>query len=219
MAAAVLAGSLTSLINTPRNYGFPWDAQVGRFGGSPELLDEAVSSIKAVPEVSAASMLYSADFATIDGDTQSLIAVASIDGYDNVTPTITEGHAPLAANEVALGRPLADKLHKHIGDTVELINQNDTTSGQPQQMTIVGYTVLMSFFPTVEPRDAVLVDPSLIEGFGGQALLVSLGTANRSAVLDQCPPRSRTRLLRRDRRSACSISTAPRACRFCSPSS
>ena len=45
-----------------------------------------------------------------------------------MTPTITEGHAPLGANEVALGRPLADKLNKRIGDTIEVINQQDTSA-------------------------------------------------------------------------------------------
>ena len=189
VAAAVLVGSLTSLIDTPRNYGFPWDVQVGRFEGSPELLDEAFESIEAIPEVSAASLLYSSDFARIDDATQSLIAFGPVAGYTNVTPTITEGHAPLAANEVALGRPLADKLDKHIGDTIEVINQSDTSaaSGESSELTIVGYTVVMSFFPTIEPSNAVLVHHSMLEeqGAGGQSLLLDLRDAEQAAALEQ----------------------------------
>ena len=187
VAAAVLVGSLTSLIDTPRNYGFPWDVQVGRFEGSPELLDEAIESIEAIPEVSAASLFYSADFARIGDNTQSLIAFGPVAGYSNVTPTITEGHAPLGVNEVALGRPLADKLNKHIGDTIEVLNQSDTSaaSGTPSELTIVGYSVVMSLFPTVEPRDAVLVHYSMLEEQGGQSLLLDLRDGEQTAALER----------------------------------
>ena len=187
VAAAVLVGSLTTLIDTPRNYGFPWDVQVGRFERSPELVDEAVESIKAIPDVSAASLLYSADSARIDDTTQRLIAFGPVADYTIVTPTITEGHAPLGANEVALGRPLADKLNKHIGDTIDVVNLEDTTTGAaaPLELTIVGYTVVMSLFPTVEPSDAVLVHYSVLEDSGGRSILLRLRDGEHTAALEQ----------------------------------
>ena len=184
VAAAILVGSLNSLVAAPRGYGFPWDVQVGSFGENPEGAPAALASIEDVPGITAGSLLYASEFSDVDGNTQVLLAVGPLDGYDDVAPPITEGHAPLGPNEIALGRPFADQLDKHIGDTVVVTISRDS-GDETIEMTIVGYAVISSLFPLVDPQDGVLVHASVLEGQGPQAIMLRLTGSDREAGIAQ----------------------------------
>ena len=61
-----------------------------------------------------------------------------------VVPTISQGRAPSAADEVALGATTMKRLHTHIGGTVEVAQEEH---GAPGSVRVVGRTVLPGLAP------------------------------------------------------------------------
>ncbi len=183
IAAAVVIVSLDALVDHPSRYGFAWDAQLGNFG-SPQQTADGIALLRRVPHITSAAAFVNQD-ALVEGRYAPLLALNGVDGYDPIAPPVTAGRLPSTASEVALGRPLADALHKRIGDRVDV--SIETAKGvSRQRLTLVGHVVLTSLFPPVDPKNAVLVHPSLIGARGtvaqnvGQNLYVRIDPAFRT---------------------------------------
>ena len=163
VAATILIGSLGALVEHPARYGFAWDAQVGNFGSRQQASD-GIALLRRVPHITSAAAFVEQD-GLVQGRFAPLFAFDQVDGYQPITPPVTAGRLPSTAREVALGRPLADALHKRIGDPVEV--SVETANGvSRQRLTLVGHVVLTSLFPAVDPKNGVLVHPSLIGAHG-----------------------------------------------------
>ena len=163
VAATILVGSLGALVEHPTRYGFAWDAQLGNFGSRQQTSD-GIALLRRVPHITSAAAFIEQD-ALIEGRYAPLLALDEVDGYNPIAPLVTAGRLPSTAREVALGRPLAVALHKRIGDSVEV--SVETANGvSRQRLTLVGHVVLTSLFPAIDPKNGVLVHPSLIGAQG-----------------------------------------------------
>jgi len=159
VAAAVLVASLSSLVDHPTRYGFTWDAVLGNFG-SQQQADDGTSRLRSVPHITSASELYTLD-SQLEGRYAPLLAFADLDGYLPTTLPVTQGRLPVTKSEIALAEPLAAALHKHIGDLVEVSIQ--TAEGvRTENLTLVGHVVVTALFPAIDPKNGVIVHPSLI---------------------------------------------------------
>jgi ABC-type lipoprotein release transport system permease subunit len=134
IAVAVLATSigfannLDRFVNTPRLYGWDWDIGVGSaFGKLPA---DGLDAVMERPEVAAAAGLAFGDI-RIDGETVPAVGVDLLRG--TVFPTLDSGRLPQSDQEIVLGRRTLRRLHRHVGDTVDV----ETPQGEGQ-MTIVG---------------------------------------------------------------------------------
>lgn len=115
VAVTVFASSLSALTSTPALYGSDFDLvafdQYGRIDD-----DEISAVLLADPDVIAISQAAGAN-GSVDGRD------AGLNGFDNFTvgPRITSGAAPVADDEVMLGRRLATRLARGVGDEVTVV--------------------------------------------------------------------------------------------------
>ena len=183
VAALVLVTSLGALVAHPARYGFAWDAQVGNFGSSQQAAD-GLRLVRKVPHITGAVGLVSQD-SVVEGGYEPLLAFDGIDGYDRLDPRVSDGRLPLTAREIALGRPLAEALHKRVGDSVK-VTMETIDGNQTESLTLVGYALVTNLFPSIDPKNAVFVDSSLIRANGGgapnvaQSILVRVDPSYRS---------------------------------------
>jgi hypothetical protein len=112
-AAFTFAASLNHLLQTPRLYGQNWDFESGpppsparQLVSDPRIAGLAVGAGSYNPPVE------------IDGKEVGVRAVDQLKG--SVQPTVIQGRAPRAADEILLGTKTLDSLRKNIGDTVTL---------------------------------------------------------------------------------------------------
>ena len=140
VAALTFASSLDHLVSTPRLYGWSWDARVETNGETPEA---ATSLHTALADVMTKSK-------SVGGFSDSVISRVNLDGVTvtalgiahrkaEVGPTIVEGRAPRADDEIALGVKTLDQVGVGIGDTVRA--QPDA-GGKARELRVVGRVVL-----------------------------------------------------------------------------
>jgi hypothetical protein len=124
VAAVTFGVSLNHLVDSPRQQGWNWDVVVGNpnnadpFSGDPAavtLHDQMVRLLKANPYVGAFSGFGFTDV-TVNGRPVPVVGFDTIRG--SVTNTIVDGRAPVADDEIVLGRDPLDKLNAHVGQTV-----------------------------------------------------------------------------------------------------
>jgi FtsX-like permease family len=140
-AVLVFASSLGRLADTPRLYGWTWDAKV-RDIVSPTRCNANTNGLDRVKDVGdVGAVCYSSS--VIDGRDTSLWSFTGIRG--TFAPTIVAGREPIRADEVAMGRDALDAVHKQVGDTVRV----DGGKGA-RTFRVVGRTV----FPPLVPADA-----------------------------------------------------------------
>jgi hypothetical protein len=150
----VFSGSLDHLLATSELYGSGWDAQIqldnlntpaGYNDQDPAQLAEIQKQFVAVADQSKA---VGASALLQVGEVRSgAVAVPAL-GYEahrpGVTPTISAGRAPTAADEVALGQTTMDRLGTHIGGTIELA---EGEQGPNRPVKVVGRAVLPGLAP------------------------------------------------------------------------
>ncbi|MCJ7673127.1 MAG: FtsX-like permease family protein [Acidimicrobiia bacterium] len=141
VAVVVFAASLGTLATTPAAYGYNWDAHV--YSGALARTDAAPScnslrtAVADDPAVAALAMTCS-DSLEVDGHSVTGIAFRSLKGA--VTPTVIDGRAPRAADEVALGREALDRIDAGLGDRVRIVGPDGRRTYR-----VVGAVVLPSF--------------------------------------------------------------------------
>ncbi len=146
VAALVFGGSLSSLLETPRAYGWPWDvAAITGFGYGNLDLERVTDEVATDPAVDDVTMLGLTNEVTIDGEpTMTLIG---FDRASDVELTLLEGVLPRRADEVAIGRTVAADLGVEVGDEVTLGGVQDDV-----RATVTGIVVFPTLGPYVSDR-------------------------------------------------------------------
>ena len=144
LAIAALAGALTfgaslnHLLNTPRLYGWKWDAHVTTNSDQPSS-DPAVDALQSDPAVE--------DVAGVDTppvllDGRIRFDVIALDQKKGLLdPIVLDGRAPRQPNEIALGVKTLRDAHAHIGSTVRLLI-TAITGSRDIPFTVVGTVVI-----------------------------------------------------------------------------
>jgi ABC-type lipoprotein release transport system permease subunit len=120
IAVAVIAGALTfgasfnRLVDTPRLYGQNWDAEFGD-GFSPDIAGLAYPLLKKDRFVGAFSG-GTINEVSIDGARVGVLAMEQVKG--SIGPSITDGRAAVAADEVVVAPNTLDRIGAQVGDVV-----------------------------------------------------------------------------------------------------
>lgn len=111
LVAAVFASSLSTLVNTPRLYGWNWnDALVANAGYG----DIGPNHVDQLPFVAASSGAY---FETFSFDGQAVPVIGMHPGA-RLQPPLISGHALERTDQVVVGPATLALLHKKVGDTL-----------------------------------------------------------------------------------------------------
>jgi hypothetical protein len=137
-ATIVFASSLDRVVSDGRFFGSNFDLTIDFDGPQPDqaVIDDMLATLAADPAVERVGELRIAEISVNDVSVTSL-AFANSHGGDPVIPTIADGRAPAAADEIALGLTTARQLGVGIGDTVSLV-----ADGFDGDATVVGRVVL-----------------------------------------------------------------------------
>jgi hypothetical protein len=172
VAVAVFGASLDHLIETPHAYGVNWDRLVDDtrldLGPDGKLCGPTETRWTRFPTVEAAGLVCSLSI-TLDGRAVGGVGFASMRG--SIEPTVLEGRAPAAPDEVAVGTQTLSAIGAHIGDRV--------TGKSPEgdaEYRIVGRVVVPSL---VDPE--AVADGAVFTG-AGLARLENRDNLSASAV-------------------------------------
>lgn len=166
-ALVVFAASLTTLVDSPQRYGFPWHALTTGFQG--DLLENGGDELVDDPDVAGLATLTTS-LAHLGSRDVNIYAVESLKGSSG--PTLLEGRLPTSPDEVALGTRTLRDADLSIGDTVEVSGVDG-----PAQLTIVGRAA----FPIIDDRSAV--DHGALLTPAGLEPLASSETFNRDLLV------------------------------------
>jgi hypothetical protein len=160
LTTLVFGGSLSTLISTPRAYGWPWDiAAIGNFGYGPIELTAVERSLNRRDDVERWSALaFTNDVAVNNEPVVSMIGLGR--GAD-LDFALAEGRLPDAEDEVALGVKTAADHDVGVGDVVELRGG----SIAERRATVTGLTVLPALGPfesdRASPGDGMVLPASM----------------------------------------------------------
>jgi ABC-type lipoprotein release transport system permease subunit len=184
VAALVVRASLHGLVTTPARYGARWDVSLKTL--DPAGMGDVGEHVVALPGVGAASILLGEGLA-IDGETTWTIALDPLKGT-SIAPVVSEGRAPVSADEIALGALTQQDLGKGLGDTVTL--STNLSTSKPRRLLIVG-TAVMNAIDEGSPGLGAVVTSDLMHDVvpyeAGDAIVVDLaenadGEAARVAI-------------------------------------
>ena len=172
VAVAGFGANLAHLVATPALYGYNWDAHLA---ASSADFDEGRPCTSATSELAtdravAAVAALCSDIVEVDGQPVGAYGFAPISGL--VEPTVLEGRAPRAADEVALGTETMSRVHREIGDRVEVAGPQDTDSYR-----VVGRVVMPS-----------LGIDSDVESVADGAIFTAAGLEPLADTVDADPP-------------------------------
>jgi putative ABC transport system permease protein len=127
--------NLHRLTNTPRLYGWNWDAAVGSsFGTVPS---DAIPQLTRDDRLAGAAGLTLGEL-RIGRMAVPAIGVQPLSGH--LTPRIEEGRLPRTTDEIALGTKTLRRAHAHIGDTISA-----TVNGQVRRLRVVATATFPAF--------------------------------------------------------------------------
>jgi hypothetical protein len=142
-AAGTFTSSLDHLIATPSLYGYGWDFIT--------LGDSTTQTLNAIEPDRDVEAISPGGASNIRIGSTRLIPFTYEPGR-GITPTILEGRAPAADDEIALGTSLFGTLHTRIGGTVNVQIDSKQRPYAAMPMRVVGRTVVPTFFfQAVEP--------------------------------------------------------------------
>ncbi len=189
VGAGVFGANLTTLVDRPQRYGWPWDLGVltgGGYGGTD--LDKVAADLAARREVDSYDLL-GFENGTIAGKNIAMVIASS--EAEPVDLPIVQGRAPRVAGEAAIGTVTADRLGLEIGDVATV----DFREGQTP-LKIVGTTVLPAVGQLFSDRSGLgvgafaLVPPEVMNGEIVTFVGVNLKDgADAPAVLADLEPR------------------------------
>lgn len=147
---AALAGALTfgaglqHLLDTPRLYGWNWDVTVGD-GYNADAYDQVVPALADEPAVAAVG---AGTFAAVEVDRREVFVLAVDAVQGGIGPTVVEGRAPAAPDEILLGSETLGEIDASVGDAVAVrflgtFNEGEAIhETQPRALNVVGRGVL-----------------------------------------------------------------------------
>jgi len=173
IASLVFAASLGHLLNTPRLFGFTWDAFVSVDSGQ----SRAAAALRADPRIAGYTR---GGFTYVRIGRVGLMALV-LDGSGPARPVITAGVPPEAGDEVALGASTMRAAHTAIGRTVDLVLDQAEGHQKPARMRVVGTVIVppSPFLATKLGEGAAIsmpgyvrIDPSAARQAGALPFLV-----------------------------------------------
>lgn len=141
VGAIVFASSLTSTIDTPARFGFPWDAVVAGFQG-----DRAERILRDLRDDERIADLGTIETTIAVVDTRDVNVYAFGDISGSTAPTILSGRMVTGDGEVVLGTGTARDLGVAVGDAVTV-----RTPRQDRRLRVVGLAAL----PVLDDRSGV----------------------------------------------------------------
>jgi len=132
VAAVTFGASLSHLVDTHRLYGQDWDVMYDA-GFSVLPTGDVTALVKDNPSVAAFAGGAYGDI-TIGDRKVSTVGIDALSG--SVFPTLVAGRPPEGPDEIVLGTKVASRLHRAVGDTVDV-----GVGGEPRPMRIVGRAV------------------------------------------------------------------------------
>ncbi|MDQ1432387.1 MAG: putative transport system permease protein, partial [Actinomycetota bacterium] len=134
-AAVTFGSSLSSLVHTPRLYGWAWDTTLVDSGGYGEGHVEVAQRVFGRdPNIDAFAGGY---FGTTEVDASN-VPVLGVTPGASVHPPIIDGRSLETASEVVLGTETIATLGKQLGDTVQIRDD----AGRVRRLRIVGTATL-----------------------------------------------------------------------------
>ena len=190
VAAAVAAGALINSFDTvfdhPLKYGAWWDVAVGQYSDAGPA-QAGVDALTRNPNVvDIAGFLEDANTAKVDGAIVPFISLVPFLGHPETV--MASGRAPAKADEAALGAATARRLHKRIGDTIEITSA--ALSALDKKVTITGIAVLNDPVTSVSNAgDGVVLHPDVALGLDvgqvSQSIVVRLDpSVDRQAAIE-----------------------------------
>jgi hypothetical protein len=160
VAAATFGANLQRLVRTPLLWGRGWDVTFDGHAG-PVLHEPTVARLRDHPDVAALAAGVRADV-KVDGRTVPSIGLENVKGH--LSATMVAGRAPAADDEIALGTTVLRRIHRSVGDHVDV-----QVGEEHHRMRISGRAVLPalgSFLhePTGLGTGAVLTPSVLVRG-------------------------------------------------------
>lgn len=133
--ALTVTASLDHLIQTPRLYGWAWDAQVGG-AGTPDISESLTAGLRDNPAVDNIAV---GAIPQLEIDGVRVDAYAVDDRQGSVATPLLEGRAPQRSREIVLGTATLNDIGGSVGDRVEVAAGDRRT-----EMRVVGRGVFPS---------------------------------------------------------------------------
>ena len=138
--ALVFGASLSDLVHTPHRYGQTWDVTAdAQFSSIPARRIQR--QLRAEPGVSA--WTFGRHGEVLLGH-HRVPSVQLTRGRGNLlAPTVVDGRAPSAPEEIALGTKTMEAIDAHVGERIPVVSEGGGT--HPRRMSIVGRSVFPFF--------------------------------------------------------------------------
>jgi hypothetical protein len=149
IAVAALVGAVTfgaglaRLLDTPRLFGWNWDATVGD-GYGMDAYDEVVPALRANPTVDAVA---AGTFGAVEVEGRELMVLATDPVEGSIAATVVNGRAPAAPDEIVVGRTTMGESGISIGERVRVrylgtFNGEAAEEAPVRRLRVVGEAVL-----------------------------------------------------------------------------
>jgi hypothetical protein len=143
LAVVTYTAGLDYVVSTPRAYGWDFDAYTAG-GSDPALVAEERDNVLAQKSIGAVGVVTVIGGAIgVNGRFESALAFRDVRGH--IGPTVVNGRAPLADDEVLLGTKTAAALPVKIGDVVLA----RSVAGTRAKLRVVG----LGLFPSLDGED------------------------------------------------------------------
>ena len=190
LSAVVFGASLSTLVSTPRSYGWPWDLGVMVNFGYGGLDGGAVqASMDKRDDVDHWTALAFTNSVAVDGEPVLSMMVAG--GTSNAGFAVVDGRLPANDDEVALGERTASDHHVGVGDEVELAG----VGIESRRATVTGLAVLPALGPfesdRATPGDGMVLPATMFADSAVAGAFVGVnfvdGTDRDAAIADLRP--------------------------------
>ena len=146
VAASIFGASLSSVLATPRSYGWPWDvAVVTGFGYGDLDLETARSILEDDPNVESWTAMGFLNEVSLAGE--PMMTALTLERLSNVDLPVVSGSLPDEKDEIGLGSRTAANHGLSVGDTVEIGG-----AFEPLTVHVAGIVVFPSLGPGLADR-------------------------------------------------------------------
>jgi hypothetical protein len=124
VAALTFGTHVDHLLASPRLWGADYDAIVTTVENVSGI--ETAERVASDPDVAAVAVFDAVELGLRAGDREAQVEATTLRAHKaTIPPVLLEGRAPVAPDEVALGREILDRLGVNVGDTV-VAGEHDT---------------------------------------------------------------------------------------------
>jgi ABC-type antimicrobial peptide transport system permease subunit len=162
--------SLRYLLDNPRTYGLRWDGTVlfEDDETTNQRYDAAIKIARADPSVAAAGQVGVGAPFIVDGVQADGMGLPV--GDNTFEPPVVEGRVPTKPGEIALGPKTLRRIHKSVGDVVQL----SVVGVEPRPFVVVGKMIIPTVGHTANLGEGSFVTPDTVKIFFPDFNLVDL---------------------------------------------